>query len=1651
MTFPSPTLLLIDDFSPDRELYRRYLCISGNPIYRLLEAETAKNGLELCRTQQIDAILLDYLLPDATGIQFLTALQVQSNGNSPPVVMVTGEGDEMIAVQALKLGAEDYLVKRCLTPERLQSALRSALENARLRLQLRHQEERFRVSVENMLDCFGLFSAIRDEAGQIIDFQIDYLNKAACENNQMTAQEQLGKRLCELLPAHREGLFDEYCQVVEGGEPLLKESLVYADDYAGQQLIRAFDIHATQLGDGFVASWRDVTARKQAELERQQQLERERILNQITQQIRQSLNPDEVLNTAVREVRQFLNTDRALVYRFNPDFSGRIIVESVGEGWMPTLNTQIEDTCFIETQGEDFRRGRVSTVEDIATASLTDCHIRLLERFQVRANLVVPIHQGEDLWGLLVLHQCSRLRQWQPSEVELIQQLAAQVGIAIQQSELYQQVQQKQQFIQQISDAAPGFLYIYDLVEQRNIYSNRGIINFLGYTPEEIQAMGEAVLPQLFHPDDFAQVSVRIAQLQHSQPGENFESEFRLRHANGEWRWFGARETVYRRDAAGSVCQILGVAQEITDRKQLEINLTESERRFRELFNTSYQFVGLLTPEGIVLEANQTALDFAGLTLEAVMDRPFWEVRWWTLSAETQHQLQEAIARAAQGEFVRYEVEVLGVGDATITIDFSLKPVRDELGRVVLLIPEGRDISDRLRYEGVRQRLEAELRVSEAKLRQQFAELESIYATAPVGLCFQDANLRCVRINDRLAEINGIPAAAHVGRTIREVLPDLADTLEAIHHQVVNTGTPILGIEIQGTTQAQPGVERTWISSYYPLKDSTGQVLGVNVMVQDITELKQTQAALQESQAQFEAFMRYCPTTAYIKDEAGCYLYTNLLNERICNLSSDQWLGKTDFELFPPEVVQQWIHHDQIVLETNQPLEVIETYPLLDGEHTYLSYKFPIQLSPQRRLLGGLSLDITDRVQAEKRLQESEAQLQLGVQVAGIALARVDYASNTVTLSPEAAVRYGIADEMTSELVDELTVTRDRIHATFHPDEREEMERMIEQVLDPNGAGWFAREHRVVWPNGEVRWLDVRKQVFFDRTGNTPRPDHAILAAIDITDRKQAEQDRLLLARIVESSTDAIIGFTPERKIVSWNAGAERIFGYTSPEVLGQDIAILSPDDHKNDSAIVCARLQRGERIDPYETQRQRKDGSLVDVAVTISPIKTTEAEIIGVSMTARDITNQKRLEQERERLLAQAEAAREEAETANRSKDDFVSLVAHELRSPLNAIMGWAQLLQTRSFDAATTQRALETIIRNTRTQTQLIEDLLDVSRMVRGTLRMTMTSVDLSTVIEAAVETVQPAAEAKQLRLETQCSDAGLISGDFQRLQQVVINLLTNAIKFTPEGGQVQILLDQQNDQARIQVSDTGKGISPDFLPHIFERFRQDQQNATAKQGLGLGLAIVKYIVEQHQGIITVQSGGEGQGATFTVLLPLLKSDLVTPDEPALPLPSDDSSLSLEGVRVLLVDDDPNMLNLTTFVLEQFKAIVHTATSGAAALECFPQFCPDILISDIAMPELTGYELLRQIRLKPEGQIPAIAFTAYSSEAHREDSLQAGFAYHLVKPVEPEELVRVMLSLTQRRTVGCPSCSLIQTKPVLNTIPPITHSAARLSGCDC
>jgi PAS domain S-box-containing protein len=828
------TILIIDDSPEDRELYRRYLLKDEVYSCNILEASLGRQGLQLWHQYQPDAVLLDYRLPDLDGLEFLAQLQMPSPQACLPIIMLTGQGNEAIAVQAMKAGAQDYLIKDQITLEGLWLTINGAITKVQLHNQL------------------------------------------------------------------------------------------------------------------------------------QQRIERDRIVSQITQQIHQSLDLEQILNTTVNEVRRFIKSDRVLIFRLQSDGWGKIVSESVAPEWTSLLSTSYQDPCLVDSYIEPFRQGLITNKPDIHDGSIAPCHVELLAQLEVRANLVVPIRQGNQLWGMLIVHHCSSSRQWQALEIDLLKELATQVGIGLQQAELYQKAQ-----------------------------------------------------------------------------------------------------------------------AELAERKQAEESLRQSEERYRYLAESIPQLIWTANPGGVLLDVNQNWLTYTGISLEQI-------------------------------------------------------------------------------------------------------------------------------------QIDGWQQIIHP-----EDLPHLSD---------------------------------------------------------------------------------------------------------------------------------RWIEAQQT------------------GSH----------------------------YQAEGRMRRRD---------------------------------------------------------------------------------------------GTYRWH--------------------LHQAIPLKD----ELDQ----------------------VIKW-------FG------------------------------------------------------------------------TATDIHDRFEIQIEREQILKQEQAARAKAERANRIKDEFLAVLSHELRTPLTPILGFTQLLRENHLDQNNTKQALEIIERNVRLQTRLIDDLLDIARILRGKLMLKTKPVNLPVVIESAIETVQAAANSKSIQLEQKLSQLS-VSGDSVRLQQIIWNLLSNAIKFTPHGGQVAICVERVKDLAQITVTDTGKGINPDFLPHIFEYFRQEDASITRKHsGLGLGLAIVHYLVEAHGGTITADSLGESQGATFTVRLPLLNVNVELEKNQG--DKSRESNTILRGIRVLVVDDEPDSRTMLAYVLDSHGAEAMVVASAHEVLSVLESFNPDILVSDIGMPEINGYDLLSQIRAltsERKEPLPAIAVTAYAREEDRQQAYAAGFQGYVSKPVDLGKLMEIIFQLAK------------------------------------
>jgi PAS domain S-box-containing protein len=525
--------------------------------------------------------------------------------------------------------------------------------------------------------------------------------------------------------------------------------------------------------------------------------------------------------------------------------------------------------------------------------------------------------------------------------------------------------------------------------------------------------------------------------------------------------------------------------------------------------------------------------------------------------------------------------------------------------------------------------------------------------------------------------------------------------------------------------------------------------------------------------------------------------------------------------------------------------------------------------------------------------------------------------------------------------------------------------------------------------------------------------------ARDITATRQAQTAQATLAAIVESSDDAIIGTMLDGSIVSWNAGAGRMFDYTADEIIGRSIlTLVPPERHPEDERILSA-ICRGERIGHFETERVSKDGRIIPVSLSVSPIKDANDVTVGAAKIARDISVRRGLERERDAVLERERTARAEAEAANRAKDAFLATISHELRTPLSPILAWSRMIRDGTLGADKVARGIAAIERSGHALTQLINDLLDVSRIITGKLRIDVRPIDLGAVVQAAVEVVRPAADAKDIHLvATVDAGAGRIVGDADRLQQVVWNLVSNAIKFTPSGGRVMLRVQDEGPRVCILVEDTGQGFAADFAPHLFDRFRQADNSITRQHGgLGLGLAIVRHIVELHGGTVRGESPGLDRGATFTVVLPRKAAPPSTRDDGDAIVPAagpTEQHARLAGARVLVVDDEPDSNDVVSTILAVHGAEVRVASSVPRALEVLKGWRPDLVITDIGMPDHDGMTLLAAMRRDGSlARIPAIALTAYATREDRVRILGAGFLMHLAKPIAGDELVASVLSV--------------------------------------
>ncbi|HEY9803996.1 MAG TPA: PAS domain-containing protein [Leptolyngbyaceae cyanobacterium] len=989
---------------------------------------------------------------------------------------------------------------------------------------------------------------------------------------------------------------------------------------------------------------------------------------------------------------------------------------------------------------------------------------------------------------------------------------------------------------------------------------------------------------------------------------------------------------------------------------------------------------------------------------------------------------------------------------------------------------------------------------------QSLSLLDALLAAAPVAVCFLDRELRYIRINQVLANINGLSIEEHLGRKFCEVIPKMAAELEAQFQRVLDTGEPMVNVEISGETLGTPRNYGYWLGNYYPVRNSIGETVGIGIILADVTATKEAEIALRESEERFRAMFDQAAVGITLVTLDGQFLQ---VNPALCDITdySALELSQMNFQdiTHPDDLAADWDYAKKVLAREINGYSLEKRYIRKDGTIVWVNLTASAVWDEQGQAKYALGIieDISDRKQAEaaqKFLVEASTILAASLDyevtlnnVARLAVPAIaDWCVVDILQTDSSIKRVAIAsvDPVKMEIVEEIRYTypprmegkhpfRDQLirgESAFYP---EVPDSLLQEMAEDE-------RHLQLLQSLEMRSLMViplysRFQIFgvisfvtansgrqLSQTDLALAEDIARRAATAIDNARlyqEAQQAKqaaeLAMSRTLrlQSITAALSeALTPQEvadvvvnqglaalgasagSVVLLTEGGNilkiiKAIGYPESvkdawETFPITAAVPIAETAKTGEAIFIANVEVFASKYPQIADVPGQTGNCAFACIPL----IVEQQTIGV-MGLSFATPQKFNEEEQKFMLtlgqqcAQAIArsqlyeaeknARAVAESTNRIKDEFLAVLSHELRTPLNPIMGWAKLLRTRKYKEETIQQALETIERNAKLQTQLIDDLLDVSRILRGKLSLNISVVDLRTTVKAGLETVRLAAEAKSIEVHTKLGDEPVpVMGDGDRLQQVIWNLVSNAVKFTPPEGRVEVRLEQVGRDAQIQVKDNGKGITPEFLPHVFEYFRQaDAKTTRVFGGLGLGLAIVRHLVELHGGTVQAESEGEDKGATFTVRLPLHKSaEYSVVDAESVVEELENQETLLAGVQILLVDDQADVREFFSFALEQCGATVTTAASAMEALEALARAKPDVLLSDIGMPQIDGYMLLRQIRKwSPEqgGNIPAIALTAYAGEIDQNQALAAGFHKHIPKPADPVQLAQAIAQL--------------------------------------
>ncbi|MEG4488444.1 PAS domain-containing protein [Microcoleus sp. D2_18a_B4] len=1178
--------------------------------------------------------------------------------------------------------------------------------------------------------------------------------------------------------------------------------------------------------------------------------------------------------------------------------------------------------------------------------------------------------------------------------------------------------------------AIDGLVFEWDLAAN-SVYRSEGLCSIVGVCPEDAPATPEWWRERI-HPVDLARIQAGGQSILNIP--DRYEIEYRVRHEDGRWIDVWERGCLIR-NQQGEVTKVVGFTSDITKRKKTEAALRDRETHLQLILDSAKDYaIFTIDTDGHITSWNAGAQRLLGYSEAEIVGQDGRIIFTPEDSAARKPEAERHIALTqGRAENERWHLRKDG---SRFWGSGLVRPLRDAAGEVQGFLKIMQDKTER-------RQIEEALRHSENLYR-------TLADGVPELMWINTADGRLEFANQHWKTYTGMsPAQLPLPAPVLQLFhPDDLPTVVATRTKAIEAGE---AYEFECRVRRFDGNYRWHLARLVPVKDRGGKVVqwaGIGI---DIDDRKRAEESLAESDRRFRFLAESLPHLIWNVTSAGEIRFTNQQKwSEYLGMSYEEAARNNWESLVPPsDLAESWARWQECL--TSGEVYQLELRLRRAADHMerwHLSRAVPIRDAGGEIVEWiGTNTDIHDRKQAqlneqflselEVRLRQrfnpaemlSEAMNSLGEYLkvdrcvwheidveADRAIVRQDWHQSD--LASTVGI-YQISDFKTPELK-ALSIAGQTLvisDIANHPHTAHLVDnygavsiRALVDVPCLEEGRWVALllvTSRVVrhWRPDEV-WL---MQEVVARLWTVILHARALHELHESEDRFRALADNIAQLAWITDATGGIFWYN------------QRWFDYTGTtleEMQGWGWQRVHHPEHLDRVVEKFRRsLETGELWEDTFPLRG-KDGSYRWFLSRAVPIRDDRGQVLRWCGTNTDITDRKLAEAERERLLAREKAAREEAEQANRVKDEFLAVLSHELRTPLNPIVGWTKLLRANLLTPEKQRYALETIERNAKLQTQLIEDLLDVSGILQGKVSLNIAPVDLAGVIGAAIETVRLAAEVKSIPISTQFApNLGPVLGDAGRLQQVVWNLLSNAVKFTPPSGKIEVVLDRVDTLAQITVTDTGKGIEPDFLPYVFDYFRQADSTMTRKfGGLGLGLAIVRHLVELHGGTVKSDSPGEGQGATLTVRIPLMPVPSQTsPAGTAAP----DQSFNLSGIKVLAVDDEADALDLVVFLLEDCGASVTAVSNAADALAVLTQSVPDLLLSDIGMPDTDGYMLMRQVRaLAPDkgGRIPAIALTAYAGEIDYQQALAAGFQRHISKPLDPDKLVQAIWEVVDR-----------------------------------